>query len=208
MGSEDKSLIPYRLWLDEGMRLIAKRTIQHIIAHGLQGKHHLYLTFRTDRDDVTMAESLRKRYPERMTILLQHQFQNLQTNDVAFSVTLFFHRLAYRLSIPYDALEEMRDPIAPIELHLTPACSSTQGTTDAKTRTETNITDRTKPIIPFPKRTPIRLSPPSQQTTHKKTTQTSKTKDTKGKDNRQKTARLIPLIARKKTPPPPRTPSQ
>jgi hypothetical protein len=60
--------------------------------------------------DVTIPEILRTRYPEEMTIVLQHQFWDLEVTEEGFSVTLSFHKQLERLSIPFAAIRSFADP--------------------------------------------------------------------------------------------------
>ena len=79
---------------------------------GLPGEHHFYLSFRTADPGVVMSKSLRAQYPEEMTIVLQHQFWDLDVGDEAFSVSLRFGGARERLTVPFAALSGFADPAA------------------------------------------------------------------------------------------------
>jgi hypothetical protein len=79
---------------------------------GLPGEHHFYITFRTDFPGVDIPPMLKAQYPESMTIVLQHQFSNLQIEEDAFSVDLMFGGVSYTLTIPYDSITYFADPYA------------------------------------------------------------------------------------------------
>lgn len=74
------------------------------------GDHHFYIEFETRAEGVSMPDDLREAYPQRMTIVLQHQFANLVVNDEGFAVTLWFKGKEARLEIPYDAVTSFADP--------------------------------------------------------------------------------------------------
>ena len=76
------------------------------------GEHHFYIEFMTTAPDVTMPDHLREDYPERMTIVLQHQFENLVVTDEYFAVTLWFKGKEAHLKIPFDAVSSFADPSA------------------------------------------------------------------------------------------------
>ena len=57
-------------------------------------------------------------HPEEMTIVLQHQFNNLQVTDEGFSVTLRFSGRAENLSIPFSELTGFSDPSVNFGLQL------------------------------------------------------------------------------------------
>src|SRR5262249_22656882 len=71
---QPESLLPYDEWVEEAMRQVVARAVTHVAANGLPGEHHFYVTFRTDYPGVVMPPRLRTRYPQEMTIVLQHQF--------------------------------------------------------------------------------------------------------------------------------------
>jgi hypothetical protein len=80
------------------------------------GDHHFYIEFLTGAFGVKLAEDLRRDYPERMTIVLQHQFEDLIVDEEGFSVTLKFKGRPERLTIPFDAVAGFRDPSAEFTL--------------------------------------------------------------------------------------------
>jgi hypothetical protein len=106
------SLLPYEAWTAEAMREVALRALSHAAEHGLPGDHHFYVTFRTDRPDVVIPPHLRARYPEEMTVVLQHQFRDLKVDRAAqrVSVGLVFGGVPAMLSVPFRALTAFYDP--------------------------------------------------------------------------------------------------
>jgi hypothetical protein len=57
-----------------------------------------------------MAEWLRDRYPEEITIVIQHWFDNLTVDDDGFAITLNFGNQPEPLYIPFDAITTFVDP--------------------------------------------------------------------------------------------------
>jgi len=80
--------------------------------NGLPGNHHFYITFRTGDDHVNIPDYLRMRYPQEMTIVIQHQYWGLEVDDDKFAVTLSFDRINERLVIPFAAVTAFADPSA------------------------------------------------------------------------------------------------
>jgi len=74
------------------------------------GEHHFYIEFMTGHPDVDIPDFLRETYPERMTIVLHHQFQDLDLSLDGFAVTLWFKRVEARLTIPFEAITSFADP--------------------------------------------------------------------------------------------------
>ena len=78
---------------------------------GLDG-NHFYITFQTARNDVILSERLKDSYPEEMTIVLQHEFYDLDVKDDLFSVTLSFNNVSERITVPFSAITRFADPYA------------------------------------------------------------------------------------------------
>lgn len=78
--------------------------------NGLPGDHHFYLTFRTKAPGVKMADYLIERFPEDMTIVIQHQFWDLEVEDGHFEIVLKFSGVPQHLFVPYSAITRFVDP--------------------------------------------------------------------------------------------------
>ena len=74
-GGDATDLIGYSALTEAALKAVMREALKKVEAtQELPGAHHFYITFRTDRPDVTMADSLRDRFPEEITIVVQHQF--------------------------------------------------------------------------------------------------------------------------------------
>ncbi|MCW8306387.1 ClpXP protease specificity-enhancing factor SspB [Acidiphilium sp. PA] len=106
------SLLPYDVWTEEALRLVAVRALQHAAREGLPGGHHFYVTFDTRHQGVVMPDRLRAQYPEEMTIVLQHQYRDLAVDEAErwFSVKLSFGGVPSTLQIPFAAVTAFADP--------------------------------------------------------------------------------------------------
>ncbi len=102
--------IGYAQLIDSAMRGVVRDTLAIIKRDGLPGDHHCYLSFSTHFPGVEMTDYLRERYPDEMTIVLQHQFWDLDVTDDFFTVALSFNRKKEKLVIPFDALTAFADP--------------------------------------------------------------------------------------------------
>ncbi len=111
-GGDIDSLLPYESWTEEAFRSVAVRALAHVAAHGLPGEHHFYITFRSDHPSTSMPSRLRAKYPEEMTIVLQHKYWDLVVDETArfVSVGLSFGGVASTLVIPFDAMTGFADP--------------------------------------------------------------------------------------------------
>ena len=77
---------------------------------GLPGAHHFCISFRTDHPGVRISADLNARYPDEMTIVLQHQFWDLAVGEEAFEVSLSFDTVRERLIVPFEAVTAFADP--------------------------------------------------------------------------------------------------
>lgn len=114
----DDSAIPYDTWIDEALRSVVRRVLMQAAAEGLPGEHHFYVTFRTPMNGVEIPGFLRAEHPDTMTIVLQHQFQNLEVGRDFFSVSLRFNGKAEALRIPFEAITSFADPSVNFGLQL------------------------------------------------------------------------------------------
>src|SRR5690606_22475008 len=79
-----------------------------------------YITFDTQAPGVMLSKRLREQYPQEMTIVLQHQFWDLNVLDDRFEVRLSFNTIPERLVIPFDAIRVFADPSVDFALGLRP----------------------------------------------------------------------------------------
>lgn len=100
----------YDQYVDEALRGVARRVLRDVARDGLTGNHHFYISFRTGASGVSIPDYLRSRYPEEITIVLQHQFWGLEIEDKQFSVTVSFNKQNERLTVPFAALTAFVDP--------------------------------------------------------------------------------------------------
>ncbi len=107
-----ESQLPYDEWMEESLRHVIVRAVRHAATVGLPGKHHFYITFRTDYPGVTIPARLREKYPQEMTIVLQHQFRDLVADETTrtIGVTLSFGGVSATLSVPLEAISAFVDP--------------------------------------------------------------------------------------------------
>jgi|TARA_R110002072_G_scaffold9518_31_gene46079 uncharacterized protein len=106
------SLIPYDAIVQEALRAVVGRVLGEIVSAGseLPGAHHFYITFKTHAPGVSVPNSLRERFPDEMTIVLQNKFWDLRVEDELFSVGLSFNQIPAELVVPYAAITQFVDP--------------------------------------------------------------------------------------------------
>ncbi len=118
MIDEDSDILRYDLWIEDALRSVIRRSLTTVEEMGLPGDHHFYITFRTEHEDVGMADWLRAEYPEEMTIVLQHQFDTLSVGPDSFNIKLRFGGRPELLEVPFEAITSFADPSVSFGLQL------------------------------------------------------------------------------------------
>src|SRR3954463_13178981 len=106
-----ESLIPYDEIVQDALRAVVGRVLGEVEeTGGLPGEHHFYITFKTRAPDVSIPKHLMERFPDEMTIVIQHRFWDLKVEDDAFSVGLSFGGVPATLHVPFNAVTQFHDP--------------------------------------------------------------------------------------------------
>ena len=96
--------------VENALKGVVKEVSKQVEKNGLQNEHHFYIAFRTQADGVEIPQHLIERYPDEITIVLQHRFWGLKVHDDRFEVGLSFNRKPEHLKIPFDAIIAFVDP--------------------------------------------------------------------------------------------------
>lgn len=112
MTDTPDSLISYDEIVQEALRAVVGRVLGQVAASGgvLPGNHHFYITFKTGAPGVDIPKSLRERFPDEMTIVLQNKFWDLAVEEDSFSVGLSFNQVPTKLYVPFSAITAFVDP--------------------------------------------------------------------------------------------------
>lgn len=105
-----QDLLGYDRMMDRAVRGVVREALAVAASRGLPGAHHFYITFQTLAPGVTIPDHLLAKYPQEMTVVLEHQFWDLEVTEESFSVTLSFNNKPARLTIPFAAVSEFADP--------------------------------------------------------------------------------------------------
>jgi len=109
-GAVAQDLFQYDKMVERALRGVVRDALARVAQEGPRGAHHFYIGFATRMPGVVLPGSLRNKYPDEMTIVLQHQFWDLEIGDEAFSVSLSFQKQIERLTIPWAAIRSFADP--------------------------------------------------------------------------------------------------
>jgi len=110
----------YPALVREALTGLVRSVLGRTAESGLPGEHHFFITFRTDAPGVLLSDRLKGQHPQEMTIVLQHQFWELEVGEATFSVSLRFGGTLERLLVPFEAITSFVDPSAEFGLRLSP----------------------------------------------------------------------------------------
>lgn len=102
--------IDYGNLMHDAMRSLIRNVLLDVADNGLPGAHHFFITFDTSHPDAELADWLSDRYPDEMTVVMQHWYDGLEVTNDGFSITLNFGDAPEPLYIPYDAIRTFVDP--------------------------------------------------------------------------------------------------
>lgn len=109
-GLMTQETIDYPGLIDSAMRNVVREALIHVDKFGLPGEHHFFISFQTNFPGVSISPQLKSRYPEEITIVVQHQFWDLKITDTQFSIMLSFNNIPEKLVVPFEALTAFADP--------------------------------------------------------------------------------------------------
>ncbi len=120
MTDDKKDLFRYDKMVEKALRDVVKQALEELKEKGLVDEHHFYITFFTNHKGVSIPKYLKEKYPEEMTIVLQHQFHDLEIKKDKAIVTLSFNNVPEKLIIPFNAITIFADPSVNFALQFQP----------------------------------------------------------------------------------------
>ena len=111
-----ESLINYKDLTYEAFRNIIYKVLKKTSTSGLPGKHHFFISFKTNNIGTSIPHNLKKIYPEEMTIVIQNSYWDYTVYKDYFKITLSFSGIKKQLKIPFDAITGFHDPEANFNL--------------------------------------------------------------------------------------------
>lgn len=120
MARNNEEAFRYDKMVERALRSVVRQALEEVVQDGLVEDHHFYITFYTEHPGVKLPDYLKDRYPGEMTIVLQHQFYDLEVDEDRFSVMLSFNNVPERLTIPLAAITIFADPSVNFALQFQP----------------------------------------------------------------------------------------
>lgn len=109
--------INYPAIMKQAIQGVISAALDHAAQHGLPGKNHFVINFDTTHPNVNIPVWLREKYPDKMTIIIQHWFENLKVDSDGFHVTLNFGDKPQNLYVAFDSINSFLDPSVNFGLH-------------------------------------------------------------------------------------------
>jgi hypothetical protein len=154
----------YDRMVEEALRGVVREALARTAKTGLVGNHHFYITFRTQSPGVALPDYLLARYPEEMTIVLEHQFWGLEVDDEKFAVTLSFSNKGERLVVPLAAITAFADPSVKFGLQFQEADAGAAAKDGPKLKlAEGEPETPAEPAAPAATPTPLAVPPPAPE---------------------------------------------
>ncbi|QTC92671.1 SspB family protein [Brevundimonas goettingensis] len=101
----------YEALAQDALRGVIRSALERAASpSGIPGEHHFYITFKTRGRGVSVPPDVLAKYPDEMTIVLQHQYWDLAVEHDLFSVMLKFGGMPKVLTVPYNAVTRFYDP--------------------------------------------------------------------------------------------------
>ena len=133
-----ESLIPYDEIVQDALRAVVGRVLGEVEqSGGLPGGHHFYITFKTRAPGVSIPKHLSERFPDEMTIVIQHRFWDLKVEDDEFTVGLSFGGVPATLRVPFAAVTQFHDPA--VEFALTFHADATEAPHEEHEEAENDV---------------------------------------------------------------------
>lgn len=108
--------INYPKMIDDALHNVVRNVLTMVAKDGLKDGHHFFISFLTQAKGVELSKSVKSKYPEEITIVVQYQFEELKVFDDSFSISLSFDGVQEKVLVPYKAITAFSDPLEKISL--------------------------------------------------------------------------------------------
>jgi hypothetical protein len=133
--------------VQSALRIVVGDALSIASKQGLPGDHHFYISFSTNHPGVQLPDYLLEQYPEEMTIVLQHEFWDLEVDANGFSVTLCFDESNERLKVPFESITSFVDPSVKFGLQFIPSYTEDEEEeTSSKDKKKVTLDENGQPI--------------------------------------------------------------
>ena len=103
-------MIEYQKILNKNLLNVFIDILKEVEEQGLNGKNQLYITFATSNPKTSVPNWLLQKYPNEMTIVIQHEYYHLSVKKNSFNIGLSFNNTKCDLKISFDSIISFVDP--------------------------------------------------------------------------------------------------
>ena len=103
-------MINYQKILNKNLLNVFIEVLKNIEKNGLNGSNHLYVTFKTDSSNTIVPGWLLAKYPDEMTIVVQHEYYHLSVHKSFFNIGLSFNNKKADLKVSFNSVISFADP--------------------------------------------------------------------------------------------------
>ena len=103
-------MIDYQKILNNNLLNVFIDILKNIEKKGLNGGNHLYVTFKTNNPNSVVPDWLLMKYPNEMTIVVQHEYYHLSVHKSFFNIGLSFNNKKADLKIAFNSIISFADP--------------------------------------------------------------------------------------------------
>ncbi|KJV68739.1 ClpXP protease specificity-enhancing factor SspB [Candidatus Neoehrlichia procyonis] len=136
-------IINYRLLIYNSMCNVIKEVFSTFAYKEPYKQVHVAVTLLTQYKGVVLPEYIKESYPENVTIIIQHQFRNLQVTSNDFSVILSFKGKEENVIVPFKSITKYVDLLANFSLDLS-QYEDIHSQINEENKKNTNNTDNNK----------------------------------------------------------------
>jgi uncharacterized protein len=140
--------IRYDILAQDALRGVIRKVLSEVAATGyLPGDHHFFITFMTEAPGVRISTALKERYPEQMTIVVQHQFWELKVTESLFEIGLSFSDKPEKLIVPFAAIRGFYDPSVNFELEFDTVLEEAANDSDDDTTSDAELAEIVEELV-------------------------------------------------------------
>ena len=103
-------MIEYQKILNKNLLNVFIEILKEVEEKGLSGNNQIYITFETNNSKTLIPNWLLQKYPNEMTIVIQHEYYHLSVKKKSFNIGLSFNNKKCDLKISFDSIISFVDP--------------------------------------------------------------------------------------------------
>ena len=103
-------ILNYTELMQNALRNLVRDVLRQIEIDGLPSDHHFYISFDITHTSGKIAEWLKEKHPDEITIVIQNWFDGLIVTENDFTITLNFGDQLEEMTVPFKSIISFVDP--------------------------------------------------------------------------------------------------